>query len=338
MKKLLFTTLIILITSVPVIFCSVYDIFINTYTKDESPDLAVPNDLFSGVTSTINVPEDFIITEVNLYLDISHDFSVEELQIQLTSPEGITVVISPPLLPVENKTLKKWYGPKSTEPVSGPGSFNDFVNKSAKGDWKLNVSDRVSGDTGTINYWDLVIAGYKLKIENITDGQTFSGDTAEISIKVSSDITKVEFYIDNVLKYTDESFPFSYLLDLTEMREGEYTLNVKAYSGATLKASSSVKIKVADTFYCVKAYPNPFAPGDGHTNITFEGSGVPYSKIKIYTLSGYFINMIEEKSGLDKLIYSPVVDSEGRELPRGIYLYSTENFLEKNIGKFTIIR
>lgn len=87
-------------------------------------------------------------------------------------------------------------------------------------------------------------------------------------------------------------------------------------------------------YLCVIPYPNPFDVSKNHTKITFEGSGVPNGKIRIFTFDGKLVKTLEETGGSSSFEWYPLQD----DIPSGIYLYSTENPAEKNIGKITIIR
>lgn len=59
-------------------------------------------------------------------------------------------------------------------------------------------------------------------------------------------VTKVEFYLDNVLKRTDTSSPFTYSLNTTSVSDGIHTLTAKAYDAAGNIGESTVTVKVAN--------------------------------------------------------------------------------------------
>jgi len=70
-------------------------------------------------------------------------------------------------------------------------------------------------------------------------------DTVEIATtasdpKVSVGITKVEFYVDDVLKSSDASSPYSYNWDTTTVSNGSHSLLAKAYDAANNVGESSV--------------------------------------------------------------------------------------------------
>lgn len=120
---------------------------------------------------------------------------------------------------------------------------------------------------------------------------TVSGSTT-ISANATDDsgsITKVEFYIDGVLKGTDNSSPYSYAWDTTTSSNGTHALTTKAYDGATpnnIATSNTVTVTVQNGQATIKALavgksPTPQKVGDivntFTATITNQGSiaGVP---------------------------------------------------------------
>ncbi|MBU7024163.1 MAG: Ig-like domain-containing protein, partial [Theionarchaea archaeon] len=78
------------------------------------------------------------------------------------------------------------------------------------------------------------------------DGQTVSGRRVTIRADASTDITKVEFYIDGSLKRTDTSRPFSYRWNTTSYSNGNHTITVKGYAGSVYKAEDSITVIVSN--------------------------------------------------------------------------------------------
>jgi len=87
---------------------------------------------------------------------------------------------------------------------------------------------------------------------------------------------------------------------------------------------------------CVIVFPNPFSLSSGKP-LNFWGSGVPNCEIKIYTLSGSLVKTIKETEGKDRTTWDGTNES-GERIVRGIYLYTTSNPREKNVGRFTVVR
>jgi Zn-dependent metalloprotease len=85
-----------------------------------------------------------------------------------------------------------------------------------------------------------------------TVSATESGTSGTISFSATASdnvgVTKVEFYVDGVLKATDTTSPYSTTLDSTTLANGSHTLTAKAYDAAgNVGTSSSVAFSVSNT-------------------------------------------------------------------------------------------
>jgi chitodextrinase len=84
-------------------------------------------------------------------------------------------------------------------------------------------------------------------ITNPTDNSQVSG-----TVNVTADaidnvgVTKVEFYVDDVLKSTDTSSPYSYSWDSTSVSNGIYVIKAKAYDAAGNVGSAEVSVTVGN--------------------------------------------------------------------------------------------
>lgn len=77
---------------------------------------------------------------------------------------------------------------------------------------------------------------------------TVSG-TVSVAATASDNVgvTKVEFYVNNVLKATDTAGPYTYSWDTTAVANGSYTLTVKAYDAAgNVGQSSAITVTVSN--------------------------------------------------------------------------------------------
>ncbi len=126
-------------------------------SETSAPSLAIPDNSPAGVDDVITVGSCPLIGDIDMDIEITHTWR-GDLRIELTSPGGIT------------HTLKDRYGGSTNDII---GNFNQtlepnvgfsgdnavaidsFVGESGTGEWTLNVSDNVSGDTGTLNEWTL---------------------------------------------------------------------------------------------------------------------------------------------------------------------------------------
>jgi len=84
------------------------------------------------------------------------------------------------------------------------------------------------------------------------------------------------------------------------------------------------------------AFPVPFIPSRGDTDITFTDIS-PLCTIKIYTLNGELVRTIEHTSGITSHSLKATND-RGDRLASGVYLYLIKNDKDKKKGKLIIIR
>jgi len=304
------------------------------YIKDETPDLKIPDCSSTTfqpgkVTSTLTVTGDVLINDVRIYLDIEHGF-IGDLNIDLYSAEGTTVRIKTDDISDDSTELKSWFSVDK----DGLDLSSFFSDEESSGTWHLKIMDVYNTSTGTVKLWKLDIQGSTIKFKNVSPGEKFTEVLKQIQVDAVNSITEVKFYINNVLEYTDNSSPFSWDMDSTEYMVGSHQLKAQAYKNSVLVQTITCSISIEETYYCVIVYPNPVYPSRGDNKISFSGSGVPNSKIEIFTIDGEEIAELKEGSGSDKLSWD-LYTSRGK-LPSGIYIYRAVNGLEENVGKFTI--
>lgn len=100
-------------------------------------------------------------------------------------------------------------------------------------------------------------------------------------------VTKVEFYLNGVLKTTDTSIPYLYSLSTTSLAAGTYTLMAKAYDAVgNVGQSSNVSVSVVNDTTAPTASltaPGNNATVSGTTTITASASdNVGVSKVEFY--------------------------------------------------------
>lgn len=142
-----------------------------------SPALAIPDNNATGVTSTMNVGSNGNLTDLNVYINVTHTW-VGDVKFTLTNQSTGTVVtfFDRPGVPAStfgcsgdniDATLDDEAGSPvenqcagSTPTISGSftpnNSLSAFDGQSFSGNWILTASDHVSSDTGTVNQWCLV--------------------------------------------------------------------------------------------------------------------------------------------------------------------------------------
>jgi hypothetical protein len=109
-------------------------------------------------------------------LEISVDIEVVhpdrgELEVLITGPGGHEVTLHDHSNPGAEHLMGNWTG---TLIVDGPGSLDDYLDLSNKGDWTLEVIDNIAGNTGTLNSWGLnfTLVRYVTPVEEVLPALT----------------------------------------------------------------------------------------------------------------------------------------------------------------------
>jgi hypothetical protein len=120
-------------------------------------------------------------------------------------------------------------------------------------------------------------------ITNPEDGSTVSG-TVEVKVIIGpissvtpnkGKIDTVEFYIDNVLKYTDTAAPYGWNWDTTQYSDGDHTILVKGYYSDIFRDDDTVAVTVDNTTepYVIITNPEHGATVSGTVLVTTETEG-----------------------------------------------------------------
>jgi subtilisin-like proprotein convertase family protein len=139
-----------------------------TFNSSDTP-VAIPDNNVAGVNSVINIPSTSLITDVNVSLNITHNWTAD-LIVKLVSPAGTEVILSnrngadgenyTNTIFDDDATVSIATG---TAPFTGTfqpdGDLSDFNGEFSGGDWLLNVSDVDLFISGTIVNWSLEICG-----------------------------------------------------------------------------------------------------------------------------------------------------------------------------------
>ncbi|MCG8419421.1 MAG: S8 family serine peptidase [Proteobacteria bacterium] len=148
---------------------------VRTLSSTDTP-LDIPDNLASGVISTITGKHSIEVDHVTVVLTIEHTY-ISDLIVTLTSPAGTQIALHDRLGGGSNDIFKTYY--LSTE----------FNSENFAGDWVLSVSDHSQYDSGRIASWDLIIRGVALS--PIIDLETASatrqvkqGDSATYAMDV----------------------------------------------------------------------------------------------------------------------------------------------------------
>ncbi|HET6204116.1 MAG TPA: proprotein convertase P-domain-containing protein [Planctomycetota bacterium] len=157
-----------------------------------APNLSIPDNNATGVTSTISVPSSQTISSVAVTVAVTHTW-IGDLRLTLISPAGTQVIL-------HNNTGGSADNINTTYAiVTTPSQSLALNGQSTLGSWQLKAQDLAAADVGTLNSWKITFNGEKkaspaLSIpDNNATGVTSALNYAETgtvaSVKVRVNIT-----------------------------------------------------------------------------------------------------------------------------------------------------
>nr|MBA2389996.1 proprotein convertase P-domain-containing protein [Geodermatophilaceae bacterium] len=118
-------------------------------SKDEEPDLAIPDGPNGVATSTMSFPHAVTIREARVFLNIDHD-DVADLEVNLIHPDGTLLRIRSQGEDDGDDDIRRWFS------ITG-AALNSIRGKPSQGTWTLQVIDTIEGRTGELLSWSLEI-------------------------------------------------------------------------------------------------------------------------------------------------------------------------------------
>jgi carboxypeptidase D len=103
----------------------------------------------STSTSSLTVSTDQEIAEVNVRVDLAHTY-IGELRVTLIAPDGTQIRLHDQT-GGSSDDIHTWYD-TDTPPVN---SLDSLIGRSTLGTWQLRVQDLGTGDTGSLQQWQL---------------------------------------------------------------------------------------------------------------------------------------------------------------------------------------
>lgn len=120
--------------------------------KAVSPNLAIPDNNTTGITSTQNYTATGTVASVKVKVGITHTYK-GDLEVALIGPDGTTVLL-------HNRTGGSTDNINTVFPdLTAPAaSLSAFTGRSIAGNWSLRVRDLAAADLGTLNSWTLCLS------------------------------------------------------------------------------------------------------------------------------------------------------------------------------------
>jgi len=162
-------------------------------TFSAAPNLAIPDNNTTGVSSVISVPDALTISSISLETVITHQRK-SDLVVTLTAPDGTSAIL-------HNHTGGNTANVTTTFAIATTPAqlLSAFTGHATAGNWTLRVQDTVAARTGTLNSWKISFNGEQSVSPNlpipdndttgVTSPQAFTQSGTVASLKVRVGIT-----------------------------------------------------------------------------------------------------------------------------------------------------
>ena len=297
-----------------------------------APNLSIPDSDPSGVSDVATMDMAGIITEVSVYLNLTHTYQ-GDLIVNLTSPEGTTVALHN-RSGGSNDNILGWY-PSELTPAEDLGAF---IGEDMAGDWTMFVSDNAGADIGTLNEWCVhvvydggivAVGSMPMLASPVSGGTGLSWDYNPAMFDGFNVYRRTEGSSREQLNSTLLSSPNGHIqfVDNGEgLSEGQvvfYSYNV-VVGGQEMGSSEEVEIEFTSglpTAYALHDnYPNPFNP---MTTIKFDLPRSGHVKLSVYDIAGRLVKTLvdEVKPAAAHTEVWNGTDRTGRRVASGTYYY-----------------
>ncbi len=219
----------------------------NCSTYENNTSYTIPDANSSGVESTINVPDQITISDVNVSVNISHTY-IQDLFIKLTSPSGKEVILYDRNCEDQDNIIATFDDEgvaldcdSLTGNVIPVGELSDFKDENAAGTWTLFISDNVAQDIGQLNNWALeiceieqisAVADNNIKFLTVwpnpaKEGVNVSFDTDTENKKVQIEILDISGRQIIRKEYETTQSRFAEKINLSGLCKGVYLMNIQ---------------------------------------------------------------------------------------------------------------
>ena len=233
---------------------------LNDFVYSSEEEVAIPDNNAEGITSTLNVADDLLIFNSNVYVNIAHTW-IGDLTVTLTSPSGTTA------------TLHNRSGGNGTS-IDQTFTSSAFNGESTAGDWVLGVVDSAEADSGTLSNWSVTFtatgealpsapeAGFSFESEGLT--ATFTDTSSDRN----DDIVSWSWNFGDGNVSTDQNPVHNYAAT------GQYDVALTVTDSEGFTSTSTQSISVSSTMIeaqIVRAYKSRL--GNLRVDLTWQGTG-----------------------------------------------------------------
>jgi subtilisin-like proprotein convertase family protein len=219
------------------------------FIHESRDSVRIPDFPGDTVELILHVPEDSVIRDVNVFVDIRHTW-IRDLRISLTPPGGAPEIVLVDYLPLDNAVnINGWFSDQAAvsimqtdTPLVGVWSPLDTLARlnglNTAGDWTLKVLDRFRIDSGYVRGWGLDFNGQV----------PLSGHIVNSFTRIAIAGVKLETFPSSYPLYSDASGNFSYealspdTYDLKFTKSGHDSLLIP---GVLITAGEAVRLDTA---------------------------------------------------------------------------------------------
>lgn len=270
----------------------------------DAQGVAIPDNTPNGVVYTVDIQDSMIVESIDILVDIQHAFP-QDLEIVLVSPSGTRSVLSQPrdAAPTPGDSLQGWF-------------FNSkrHYGENTLGQWRLEISDRVAQDVGTLNGFRFDISGIDATAtlaNNIIRGTVWEDTDADgVRDPIESGAAGITVFIDannngiydpteqTAASLSDGSYIFNnlpngtYNIDVVPPAGGSQTFPAGGVSQAVTVAGNQA---ISNVNFGIQSPPTgtaPFvltnAPGDGTLTVGVDGYGAYGSAAGFFTTDAIY--------------------------------------------------
>ena len=313
------------------------------------PNVAIPDGDYEGIQVPIAVPIEYHITDVNVCLDVTHEY-VGELVISLVSPQGTSVLLKEYAGYGEDLTCTSFDDEAGLEFWEGVPPYNGsfrpwlplsaFDGENATGEWQLVLIDTTQFSTGTLN-WVCLTFEYDqiLPVDLISFDATAEAGGIRLAFRTASETNNDHF---EILRGESEQSNFARIAVLPSQGNSAaeqsysyldedvtaagtywyYLADVDLQGNRTehrhLMRSATMGEPVIPLEYSLSAYPNPFNP---ETTVRFSLKEAGDVSLAVYNVHGQWIRDLARRH-YNAGNYSVIFNAN--ELPSGIYFARLE--------------
>jgi len=221
-----------------------------TTTTYAGAPISIPDNSPTGATSILNVSTNATISDINIGVNISHQW-IGDIKLNVTSPLNKTVQLiassscSPPNMSVifdDNGTnaVCNSTAPGYLGTIKPLGSLSDFNGDISQGNWTLFIEDQGPSDIGSLTSWNVEvcsITSVPLAVENLSipDFNMWPNPTnGLLNISMSNQkLEKITVQVIDVLgryvavfNFKNASTIFNTNLPLNNLAKGVYSVKV----------------------------------------------------------------------------------------------------------------